>query len=640
MAKKQFKAESKRLLDLMINSIYTHKEIFLREVVSNASDAIDKLCYLALTDENVGLSRDDFRIRITVDKDARTITVSDNGIGMNKAEMESNLGVIARSGSLQFKNDIPEDKKAEAPDLDIIGQFGVGFYSAFMVSDKVTVLSHRYGEETGAKWESSGVDGYTVEDYEKDDIGTDVIMHIKPDSEEEHYSEYLDSWRLKELVKKYSDYVRWPIRMDVEHYEQQETGETDEDGKPKTKYVAVSSEETVNSMVPIWQRSKSDVTDDDCIQFYKDHFHDQEDPLAVIRVDAEGTVSFKAMLFVPGKAPYDLYTRDYQPGLQLYSSGVMIMEKCADLLPDCFRFVRGVVDSPDLSLNISREMLQHDRQLKIIANNLEKRIKTKLKTMLDEDRDSYAKFWEQFAPLIKYGVVSDYGMHKDLLKDLLVYRSSGSDGLVSFDEYIKEMPEKQEKIYYATAESVSRAESLPQAEQVKDAGYAVLYMTDEADTFVVSVLGDYDGKEFCNITSDDLGLESEDEKADTEKKAEENKDLLDFIKDTLSGEVEDVRLSHKLRSYPVCLTTEGDITLEAEKYLKSLPGDQFRDLKAKKILELNGNHRAFGALQKAFETDREKAGAMAKILLAQAKLIADIPLDDPREYTDLVCNLF
>ncbi|MBP0969869.1 MAG: molecular chaperone HtpG [Oscillospiraceae bacterium] len=640
MAKKQFKAESKRLLDLMINSIYTHKEIFLREVVSNASDAIDKLCYLALTDENVGLSRDDFRIRITVDKDARTITVSDNGIGMNKAEMESNLGVIARSGSLQFKNDIPEDKKAEAPDLDIIGQFGVGFYSAFMVSDKVTVLSHRYGEETGAKWESSGVDGYTVEDYEKDDIGTDVIMHIKPDSEEEHYSEYLDSWRLKELVKKYSDYVRWPIRMDVEHYEQQETGETDEDGKPKTKYVAVSSEETVNSMVPIWQRSKSDVTDDDCIQFYKDHFHDQEDPLAVIRVDAEGTVSFKAMLFVPGKAPYDLYTRDYQPGLQLYSSGVMIMEKCADLLPDCFRFVRGVVDSPDLSLNISREMLQHDRQLKIIANNLEKRIKTKLKTMLDEDRDSYAKFWEQFAPLIKYGVVSDYGMHKDLLKELLVYRSSGSDGLVSFDEYIKEMPEKQEKIYYATAESVSRAESLPQAEQVKDAGYAVLYMTDEADTFVVSVLGDYDGKEFCNITSDDLGLESEDEKADTEKKAEENKDLLDFIKDTLSGEVEDVRLSHKLRSYPVCLTTEGDITLEAEKYLKSLPGDQFRDLKAKKILELNGNHRAFGALQKAFETDREKAGAMAKILLAQAKLIADIPLDDPREYTDLVCNLF
>ena len=640
MAKKQFKAESKRLLDLMINSIYTHKEIFLREVVSNASDAIDKLCYLALTDENVGLSRDDFRIRIRVDKDARTVTVSDNGIGMNKAEMESNLGVIARSGSLQFKNELTEDKKNEAPDLDIIGQFGVGFYSAFMVSDKVTVLSHRYGEETGAKWESSGVDGYTIDDFEKADIGTDVIMHIKPDTEDEHYSEYLDGWRLRELIKKYSDYVRWPIRMDVEHYEQQETGEVDEGGKPKTKYVPVSSEETVNSMIPIWQRSKSDVTDEDCIQFYKDHFHDQEDPLAVIRIDAEGTVSFKAMLFVPGKAPYDLYTRDYQPGLQLYSSGVMIMEKCADLLPDCFRFVRGVVDSPDLSLNISREMLQHDRQLKIIAGNLEKRIKSKLRSMLDDDRDSYAKFWDQFAPLIKYGIVSDYGMHKDLLKDLLVYRCSGKDGLVSLDEYVKDMPEKQEKIYYAAADSVSRAESLPQTEQVTDAGYSILYMTDEADTFVVSVLGQYAEKEFCNISSDDLGLETEEEKAETEKKAEENRELLDFVRETLSGKVEDVKLSHKLRSYPVFLSTEGDITLEAEKYLKSLPGDQFKDVKAKKVLEINGSHKAFQALQKAFAEDRDKAAVLAKILLAQADLIADIPLEDPREYTDLICSLF
>ena len=640
MAKKQFKAESKRLLDLMINSIYTHKEIFLREVVSNASDAIDKLCYLALTDENVGLSRDDFKIRIRVDKDARTVTVADNGIGMNKAEMESNLGVIARSGSLQFKNDLTEDKKNEAPDLDIIGQFGVGFYSAFMVSDKVTVLSHRYGEETGAKWESSGVDGYTIDDYEKADIGTDVIMHIKPDTEDEHYSEYLDGWRLRELIKKYSDYVRWPIRMDVEHYEQQETGEVDEDGKPKTKYVPVSSEETVNSMIPIWQRSKSDVTDEDCIQFYKNHFHDQEDPLAVIRIDAEGTVSFKAMLFIPGKAPYDLYTRDYQPGLQLYSSGVMIMEKCADLLPDCFRFVRGVVDSPDLSLNISREMLQHDRQLKIIAGNLEKRIQSKLRSMLDDDRDSYAKFWDQFAPLIKYGIVSDYGMHKDLLKDLLVYRCSGKDGLVSLDEYVKDMPEKQEKIYYAAADSVSRAESLPQTEQVTDAGYSILYMTDEADTFVVSVLGQYAEKEFCNISSDDLGLETEEEKAETEKKAEENRELLDFVRETLSGKVEDVKLSHKLRSYPVFLSTEGDITLEAEKYLKSLPGDQFKDVKAKKVLEINGSHKAFQALQKAFAEDRDKAAVLAKILLAQADLIADIPLEDPREYTDLICSLF
>ena len=640
MAKKQFKAESKRLLDLMINSIYTHKEIFLREIISNASDAINKLCYLALTDENVGMSRDDFRIRIKVDKDARTISVSDNGIGMNKAEMESNLGVIARSGSLQFKQDLPAGSAEEAPELDIIGQFGVGFYSAFMVSDKVTVLSHRYGEETGAKWESSGADGYTVDDYDKEDVGTEVIMHIKPDTEEEHYSEYLDTWRLKELVKKYSDYVRWPIRMDVEHYEQQETGETDEDGKPKTKYVSVTNEETVNSMIPIWQRTKSDVTDEDCIQFYKDHFHDQEEPLGVIRVDAEGTVSYKAMLFIPGRAPYDLYTREYQPGLQLYSSGVMIMERCSDLLPDCFRFVRGVVDSPDLSLNISREMLQHDRQLKVIASNLEKKIKTKLKSIMDDDRDSYAKFWEQYGTLIKYGIVSDYGIHRDLLKDLLVYKCSGKDSLVSLDEYVKEMPEKQEKIYYAAAESVARAESLPQAEQVKDAGYSLLYMTDEADTFVVSVLGDYDGKEFCNISSDDLGLETEEEKADTEKKAEENRDLLAFVKETLQGQVEDVRLSHKLKSYPVCLTTDGNITLEAEKYLKSLPGDQFKDVKATKVLEINGSHEAFSALQKAFEEDKERAAVLSKVLLAQAKLIADVPLDDPREYTDLVCSLF
>ncbi len=639
MAKKQFKAESKRLLDLMINSIYTHKEIFLREIISNASDAIDKLCYLSLTDDSVGMNRDDFRIRIKVDKDAGTISVADNGIGMTKAEMESNLGVIAKSGSYQFKQDMPQDAAAEAQDIDIIGQFGVGFYSAFMVSDKVTVLSRRYGEDTGAKWESSGADGYTVDDCDKPETGTEVIMHIKPDTEEEHYSEYLESWRLRDLVKKYSDYVRWPIIMDVEHYEQQETGELDEDGKPKTKYVPVTSEETVNSMIPIWQRSKADVTDEDCVQFYKDHFHDQDDPLAVIRVDAEGTVSYKALLFIPGKAPYDLYTRDYQPGLQLYSSGVMIMERCSDLLPDYFRFVRGVVDSPDLSLNISREMLQHDRQLKVIANNIEKKIEAKLRSMLD-DREQYSSFWSQYGTLIKYGVVSDYGMHKDQLSGLLIYSCSGKDSPVTLSEYVSEMPEKQEKIYYAAAESAARAESLPQAEQVRDAGYSLLYMTDEADTFVVNVLGEYEEKPFCNISSDDLGLETEEEKADTDRKTEENKDLLDFVKETLGGEVEDVRLSHKLRSYPVCLTTEGDITLEAERYLKSLPGDQFSDLKAKKVLEINGSHTAFAALQKAYSDDREKAGKLARILLAQAKLIADIPLEDPREYTDLVCSLF
>ena len=639
MAKKQFKAESKRLLDLMINSIYTHKEIFLREIISNASDAIDKLCYLSLTDENVGLSREDFKIRVSIDKDARTITVSDNGIGMDKAEMESNLGVIARSGSFQFKSGIDEGEKEKA-DIDIIGQFGVGFYSAFMVSDKVTVISRKYGEETAAKWESAGADGYTISDCEKETVGTDVIMHLKDDAEGERYSDYLETWRLKELVKKYSDYVRWPIVMDVEHYEQKETGELDEDGKPKKEFVTELRPETVNSMVPIWQRSKADVSDEDCKKFYKEKFHDTEDPLAVVRVNAEGTVSYKAMLFIPAKAPYDFYTRDYQPGLQLYSSGVMIMDRCADLLPDCFRFVRGVVDSPDLSLNISREMLQHDRQLKVIANNLEKKIKAELKKLLDNDRAAYTTFWKSFGTLIKYGVVGDYGMKKDLLKDLLVYENSFGDELMSLDEYAKKMPESQKVIYYAAAESAQRAAALPQTEQVRDAGFGILYMTDEADDFVLRMLDGWEGKKFCNVSVDDLGLETDLQKADTEKKAEENKELLDFVRETLAGQVEDVRLSHKLKTHPVCLTTEGEITLEVEKYFQSLPGANTENLKAKKVLELNGDHAAFAALQTAFAEDRDRAAKLSKILLAQAKLIADIPLDDPSAYAELVCGLF
>ena len=445
MAKKQFKAESKRLLDLMINSIYTHKEIFLREIISNASDAIDKLCYRSLTDEGVGLNREDFRIRLTVDKDARTITVSDNGIGMTREEMESNLGVIARSGSFAFKNEMGE--AAEQNDIDIIGQFGVGFYSAFMVADKVTVISRAYGEEGASKWVSSGADGYTVTDAERDAAGTDVIMHVKPDTEDEKYVDFLELWRVKELVKKYSDYVRWPIVMDMEHYEQQETGEIDENGEPKTEYVPVLKEETVNSMIPLWQRPKSEVSDDDCKKFYQEKFHDGEEPLSVIRVNAEGLVSYKAMLFIPARAPYDFYTRDYKPGLQLYSSGVMIMDKCADLLPECFRFVRGVVDSPDLSLNISRELLQHDRQLKIIAGNLEKKIKAELKKLLENDTEKYATFWKSFGMQIKYGVVSDYGMKKDQLKDLLVYENSKGEGFLSLEEYAKTMPESQKYIY-------------------------------------------------------------------------------------------------------------------------------------------------------------------------------------------------
>ena len=641
MAKKQFKAESKKLLDLMINSIYTHKEIFLREIISNASDAIDKLCYLSLTDDGVGLERGDFRIRLTADKDARTLTVSDNGIGMTREEMEQNLGVIARSGSFQFKNDMDAEEKSRA-DVDIIGQFGVGFYSAFMVADKVTVVSRKYGEETASVWESTGADGYTVTEGERAAVGTDVIMHLKPDTEEEHYGEYLESWRLKELVKKYSDYVRWPIVMDVEHYEQKETGETDADGKPRTEFVSTMAEETVNSMVPIWQRSKADVSDDECKAFYKEKFHDTEDPLAVIRVNAEGTVTYKAMLFIPAKAPYDFYSRDYQPGLQLYSSGVMIMDKCADLLPDCFRFVRGVVDSPDLSLNISREILQHDRQLRVIAQNLEKKIRAELKKLLDDDREAYTRFWRAFGLQIKYGVVADYGMKKDELKDLLVFANSFGEELMSLGEYAKKMPESQKMIYYAAAENTALAAALPQTEQVRDAGFGLLYMTDDVDEFLVQLLGEYEGKKFCNVSAAaDLGLETDLEKADTEKKAEENQALLDFVKESLGDEVFAVRLSHKLKTHPVCLTTEGEITLEVEKYFRALPGKDEDKPRAKKVLELNGSHAAFEALRAAYDAgDRDRAARCAKVLYAQARLIAGLPLENPAEYAELVCTLF
>ena len=639
MEKKEFKAESKRLLDLMINSIYTHKEIFLREIISNASDAIDKLCYLSLTDEKVGLSREDFKIRIRIDKENRTITVSDNGLGMTAEEMESNLGVIARSGSFQFKNDLAEGEQEKA-DVDIIGQFGVGFYSAFMVSDSVTVISRKYGEEKGAQWESAGADGYTVTECEKDAPGTDVIMHLKADTEEERYGEYLDAWRVKELVKKYSDYVRWPIIMDVEHYEQQETGELDEKGEPKKEYVSVMKEETVNSMVPIWQRSKTEASDEDCKKFYQEKFHDMEDPLCVIRVNAEGAVTYRALLFVPARAPYDYYTRDYQPGLQLYSSGVMIMDRCADLLPECFHFVRGVVDSPDLSLNISREMLQHDRQLKVIAANLEKKIHSELKKLLEDRREDYTKFWNAFGLQIKYGIVSDYGMKKDLLKDLLVYENSFGDSLMSLEEYVKKMPESQKVIYYAAAENAKLAAALPQTEQVRDAGFGLLYMTQDADDFVLKLLDGWDEKKFCNVSSDDLGLETDLEKADREKQAEENKELLDFVKESLGEQVEAVRLSHRLKTHPVCLTTEGEITLEVEKYFRSLPGANTENLRAKKVLELNGSHPAFAALQKAFVEDKDRAKRLSEILLAQAKLIAGIPLDDPAAYAEAVCGLF
>ncbi len=634
MAKKQFKAESKRLLDLMINSIYTHKEIFLREIVSNASDAIDKLCYRSLTDEGVGLSREDFQIRIDIDKEARTLTVSDNGIGMTEAELEQNLGVIAKSGTRQFREDLD---KAEDVELDVIGQFGVGFYSAFMVADKVTVLTRAYGAEQAYCWESTGADGYTITPCDKDTVGSQIVMHIKEDTEDEQYSEYLDSWRIKGLVKKYSDYVRWPIHMLVEKREWDETA--GEDGKGG--FNTTMEDQTVNSMVPIWQRPKSEADDEACKAWYKDTWHDMEEPVGVIRVNAEGLTSYRALLFIPGKAPYDYYTRDYQPGLQLYSSGVMIMENCADLLPEHFRFVRGVVDSPDLSLNISRELLQHDRQLKLIAQNLEKKIKAELLRLLEKERESYEKFYGAFATQLKYGVVSGYGMNKDMLQDLLMFWSRKEEKLVTLDEYVKAMPEGQEKIYFACAESVKRAGSLPQAEQVQAAGYDMLCMTDDVDEFVVGVLGQFGEKDFCNVSSQDLGLESEEEKQDTEKKEEESRELLDFIKESLGGTVSAVKLSHKLKSQPVFLGTEGEVTLEMEKYFSQLPGvPEAERVKAKRVLELNASHPAFEAIAKAHKEDPARAKRLAMVLLAQAQLIAGLPLEDPAAYTELVCGLF
>ncbi len=635
MAKKQFKAESKRLLDLMINSIYTHKEIFLREIISNASDAIDKLCYKSLTDESVGMSREDFSIRIDADKDARTLTVRDNGVGMTKEELENNLGVIASSGTRLFRDSLSEDEAAA--DVDVIGQFGVGFYSAFMVADKVTVLTKAFGDEGAWKWESAGADGYTVSPCDKADVGTDVIMHLKPDADGEDYGSYLESWKLKELVKKYSDYVRWPIHMQVERREWDEKG--GEDGKGA--YNTIVEDQVVNTMVPIWQRPKSEVSDDDCKAYYKEHFHDASDPVGVIRVNAEGLTSYKAMLFIPAQAPYDYYTRDYQPGLQLYSAGVMIMDKCADLVPEHFRFVRGVVDSPDLSLNISRELLQHDRQLKVIAGNLEKKIQSELKRLMDEDRDHYLTFYNAFAPQLKYGVVGQYGMHKDQLKDLLMFYSVREDKLISLKEYADAMGAEQKKIYYACAETTKRAAALPQAETVKAAGCDMLCLTDSVDEFVMQMLGSYAEKEFCNVTNDDLGLESDEEKKDAEAKAEAAKELLDFVKESLGGAVEAVRLSHKLKSQPVFLTTDGEVTLEMEKYFQSLPGvPEAERIKAKRVLELNGSHPAFAALEKAYAEDKPKAARLAMVLLAQAQLIAGLPLDDPAAYTELVCGLF
>ncbi len=628
MEKKQFQAESKRLLDLMINSIYTHKEIFLREILSNGSDAIDKLAYQALTDEKVGMSRSDFAIRIQADKQARTLTVSDNGIGMDQTEMEENLGTICRSGSLKFKQEM--EKK---DDVDIIGQFGVGFYSAFMVADEVTVISKKYGSDTAFMWKSSGADGYTIEPAERESAGTDVIMKLKEDTEDEQYSRFLESYTIQGLVRKYSDYIRYPIKMNVESQRLREG--TEASGKPE--YETVIEDRTLNSMIPIWQKAKKDVTDEEYNTFYKEKFYDFEDPLAVIHASVEGAVTYKALLYIPARAPFDFNTKDFKKGLQLYSSGVLIMENCADLLPDCFRFVRGVVDSQDLSLNISREMLQHDRQLKFMAGNLEKKIKAELTKMLENDREKYEKFFTVFGMQLKYGVVADYGQKKDMLQDLLLYWSNKQGKLITLKEYADAMPEEQKYIYYATGESRARLGQLPQLEQLNEKGYDVLFMTEEVDEFVPQSLMKYADKELRNVASEDLGLASEEEKKAAEEKAEQAKPTLEFVKQTLGDSVKEVRLSTNLGSHPVCLVPEGGMTFEMEKYFRRVSPEM--QAKADRVLELNPEHPVFAALQLAVAQDPEKAKKYVKILHTQALMMADLPVENAAEYTELVCEL-
>ena len=623
MEKQQFKAESQRLLDLMINSIYTHREIFLREIISNASDAMDKLAYIALTDDKVGVSRDDLVITITRDEKARTITVSDNGIGMNKAEMEENLGTIAKSGSLSFKQAMEKNE-----DVDIIGQFGVGFYSAFMVASSVTVISKKYGEDTAWKWVSDGADGYTIEETERSAPGTDIIMTLKPDTEDDKYSEFLEEYRIRELIRKYSDYIRYPIRMEVSKSRKKEDSD---------EYESYMEEDTLNSMVPIWQRAKKDVTDAEYDSFYREKFFDYNKPLRVIHSSAEGSVSFKALLYIPGKAPMDFYSRDFKRGLQLYSSGVMIMENCEDLLPEYFGFVRGIVDSQDLSLNISREMLQHDRQLTIIARNIEKKIKSELKSMLENDRENYEKFYAAFGRQLKYGTVSDYGAHKDACQDLLLFYSNKESKLIGLKEYVDAMAEGQEKIYYVTGESKDRLAKLPQVQTLKGKGYDVLLFTEDVDEFIPQTLMTYAEKQFCNAASEDLGLQTEEEKKELESKAEEMKGFLTFVKETLGEQVKEVRLSADLGSHPVAMVPEAGMSFEMEKYMKRA-NPEFA-YPVGRILELNAEHDAVKAMVAAMTADPLKAKDYAKLLMYQAQLMAELPLEDPVAYTELVCGL-
>lgn len=625
METKQFKAESKRLLDMMINSIYTHKEIFLRELISNASDAIDKLYFKTLTDTSIGLNKSDFAINIKLDKENRTIILSDNGIGMTKDELDANLGTIANSGSLAFKkdNDLGED-------VDIIGQFGVGFYSAFMVAQLVTVYTKAYGSDTAYKWESEGVDGYTIEEYQKDSFGTDIVIKLKDNNDDENYDKYLEQWQIQSLVKKYSDYIRFPIKMDVEH-----THYEDEDKEPE---ITIENE-TLNSMVPIWKKNKSELTDDDYNNFYIEKFNDYESPITHIHSKNEGLATYDALLYIPARAPFDYYSKQFEKGLQLYSSGVMIMEKCADLLPDHFSFVRGLVDSEDLSLNISREMLQHDRQLKIIAKNLEKSIKNHLNKMLKNKREDYEKFYKNFGLQLKFGIYQSYGANKDTLQDLLIFASSFENKKVTLEEYVSRMKEDQKYIYYACGDSIDRIEMLPQTELVKDKGFEILYFTDEVDEFVAKVMMSYSDKQFKSVSDKDLDLETEEEKEEAKKQSEDCKDMFDFMKETLGDKINQVRISNRLKSHPVCLSSDGQVSIEMEKVLNAMPQNAENKVTAEKALELNVSHPVFETLKTLYSTDKDKLAKYTKLLYSQALLIEGMSIDNPTEFSNMICDL-
>ena len=625
MAKKEFQSESKRLLDLMINSIYSHKEIFLREIISNASDAIDKLCFIALTDDKLGMTRSDFQIEIKVDKDARTLTVTDNGIGMDKDDLENNLGTIASSGSYKFKQEMEQKQD----DIDIIGQFGVGFYSAFMVAKEITVITKKYGSDTAYRWNSTGADGYEIEECEKDGLGTEIILTLKDNTEDENYDEFLEQYRISGLVKRYSDYIRYPIVMDMTKSRVKE--ETKDSDKPE--YEDYTERETLNSMVPIWQRPKKDVTQDEYDKFYQEKFMSMDKPIKTIVTSVEGVVTYKALLFIPSSTPYDYYTKEYKKGLQLYSSGVLITDNCEELVPEHFRFVKGIVDTADLSLNISREMLQHDRHLLTIAQNIEKKIQRELTAMLTSDRENYEKFFKAFGRQLKYGVVSDYGMHKDELQDLLLFYSSTEKKPVTLAEYVDRMKEEQKFIYFATGENAAAIDALPQTELLRSKGFEILYCTEDVDEFTLQTLMMYKEKRFCSATNDDLGIEN-DEKQEDKK---DSSALLTFVKETLGDKVAEVVESKKLVSHPVCLTAKGGISFEMEKYFNSVQPDS--GMKAQRVLELNLGHASVQKMESLIQTDIDKAKKYAEVLYCQALLIAGLPLENPSEYTDLVCSL-